>query len=80
VPGKHASHVLDAEVPLKHRLAKVAQRGGEGGHHAEYEGRAQVAGVLAERCDASDDEHCHSESDGHATDQALHRLVGAHGR
>ena len=50
MPGKHASHVLDAEVPLKHRLAKVTQRGGESGDHAEYHpGVAPVRVVIDHR-------------------------------
>ena len=77
--GKDAPHVLDAQVALDHRLAEVAQRGGDRRHDAQDRDRHEVARTLSERRDAADDQHAHGEADDHPADQALHRLVRADG-
>src|SRR3974390_3219440 len=73
--GQDAAHVLDAEMPLDHGLAQVAERG----HHRDDQ---PEHGCLAHRpgVDEVHDDERHQDGGDGTADETLPALVGADGR
>src|SRR5580704_4094581 len=75
VPGQQPAHVLEAEVPLDHRLAQVTERRHDGDDNAVEQRLAH-----GPRVDEVDHDDGHQDRGESATDQTLPALVGADGR